>query len=47
MNHGMHTKHGMARLQMETTWAVLGDAGRSPTEVFYYFRYATIHLIAR
>ena len=28
----MHAKHGMGRLQMETTTAVLGDAGRYPTE---------------
>ena len=27
----MHTKDGMARLQMETTLAVLGDGGRSAT----------------
>ena len=27
-NHGIHTKHGIRFLQMETTWAVLGDAGR-------------------
>ena len=29
-NHGMHAKHGMGRLQIENTWAVLGDAGRYP-----------------
>ena len=28
-NHAIHTKDGVARLQMETTLAVLGDGGRS------------------
>ena len=31
-NHVMHTKDRMARLQMETTLAVLGDDRRYPTE---------------
>ena len=32
-NHGIHTKHGVRLIRMETTWAVLGDAGRSPAFV--------------
>ena len=28
-NHVMHAKHRVAFLQMETTWAVLGDHRRS------------------
>ena len=31
-NHSIHTEHGMIRLQMETTGAVPGDRGRSPTD---------------
>ena len=31
-NHGIHTKHGIRSLQIETTRAVLGDAGRYLTE---------------
>ena len=27
-NHGVHTKHGIRSLQVETTQAVFGDAGR-------------------
>ena len=30
-NHVMHTKDRMTRLQMETTFAVLGDDRRYPT----------------
>jgi len=29
-NHAIHTKDGVEHLQMETTLAVLGDAGRYP-----------------
>ena len=45
-NHGMHTKHGMGRLQMESTWAVLGDAGRYPNDVATSHAFMNPHLRA-
>ena len=35
-----HAKDGMIRLQMETTWAVLGDAGRSALKASYSYSYS-------
>ena len=42
----MHTKHGMGRLQMVTTWAVLGDAGRYPNDVATSHAFMNPHLRA-